>query len=86
MLLRKEQGGSSIGPYRWENDGDVVEVDEKTGHDLLRIKAGGFSVPEPDPEPEPDPKTPAAPAKPAAAATKKATAASATPTLADAAK
>jgi hypothetical protein len=55
MFLRKDQGGVSVGPYTWATDGDVVEVDDKTGHDLLTIKGAGYTAV--------DPPEPAAPAK-----------------------
>jgi hypothetical protein len=47
MWLRKEYGGCSVGTYEWVNDGDVVEVDDKTGADLLAIKGGGYTPADP---------------------------------------
>lgn len=43
MLLRKEQGGTGIGDYFWDKDGDVVEVPDSLGYELLAIKGGGFT-------------------------------------------
>lgn len=43
MLLRKAQGNCSIGEYTWERDGDVVEVPEWLGMDLLAIKGHDFT-------------------------------------------
>jgi hypothetical protein len=51
MWLRKEQGGSSIGPHEWPEDGSVTEVPDHFGRTLLAIPDGGFTeVPAPDPE------------------------------------
>ena len=67
MLLRKEQGGSTVAGFEWELDGDVVDVPDDLAMDLLAIKGGGYSVPEPAPVPVTDP-----PADPAADAKTKA--------------
>jgi len=53
MLLRKHQGGSSVGPYTWAENGDVCEVPDDLAADLLRL--GGYShveaeITEPAPE------------------------------------
>jgi len=47
VALRKEQGDCSIGSYRWERDGDVVEVDDELAYALLAIPGGGFTVHQP---------------------------------------
>lgn len=60
MWLRKEKAGNAPG-YTWENDGDVLEVPDELGLDLVAIPDGGFSeaappddVPEPAPSEEAD--------------------------------
>lgn len=63
MWLSKRQGGCQVGAYTWENDGDVVEVDDHTGTQLLRVKGGDYTRVE-----EPAPAKPAAAKKAAAAA------------------
>ena len=50
--LRKERGGTQIGPYSWPEDGSVTEVDEETARGLLAIPDSGFSVAEPSETPE----------------------------------
>jgi hypothetical protein len=62
MLLAKEQGGSVVAGYEWKNDGDAVEVPYDLAMELMAIKGGGFSVPEPGP---PKAKPAAKPAVPA---------------------
>jgi hypothetical protein len=52
MRLRKHQGGTSIGPHSWENDGDVTEVPDELGRELLRIPDSGFEQVGEDDEPE----------------------------------
>jgi hypothetical protein len=47
MWLRKEQGGSQIGPHMWEGDGDVTEVPDALGASLLAIRGAGFTAVEP---------------------------------------
>lgn len=42
MLLRKDHAGG-VGPYNWEHDGDVVDVPDKFGLQLLAIGHAGFS-------------------------------------------
>lgn len=54
VFLKKEQGNVDIGVYRWENDGDVVEVDEVLGGQLLTIKGHDFTEMPTDYQPEPD--------------------------------
>lgn len=49
MLLRKEQGGSTIAGYEWPTDGSVCEVPAELGLELLTRP--GFSEVLPDPEP-----------------------------------
>jgi hypothetical protein len=72
MLLRKEQGGVTIGDWTWEHDGDAVDVPDHIAADLLAIRGGGFSVadgtaaPAAPADPPADP--PKAPAKPMTAA------------------
>lgn len=51
MRLRKEQGGTSIGPYHWPEDGSVCEVPDELAADLLADPGWGYSR-EPDLEPE----------------------------------
>lgn len=54
MWLRKEKAGGAPG-VTWEADGDVREVDDELGQDLLAIPAGGFTeVSAPDPDDDPD--------------------------------
>jgi hypothetical protein len=49
MWLRKEQGGTSIGPHDWPEDGSVTEVPDHFGRTLLAIPGGGFTeVAEPE--------------------------------------
>lgn len=65
MWLRKDKGGTSIGPYRWPGDGSVTEVPDHLAADLLAIPDGGYSkaaAPEPKAEPKAAPKPPAEPA------------------------
>ena len=51
MWLRKEKGGTSVGPYSWPKDGSVCETDDITGRALLAIDGAGYSeVPAPGPE------------------------------------
>lgn len=38
MWVKKEQGNCSIGPYVWAKDGDIIEVDDEFGIDLVSIK------------------------------------------------
>ncbi|HET9893699.1 MAG TPA: hypothetical protein VFQ44_01950 [Streptosporangiaceae bacterium] len=75
MLIVKEEGGCTLGPfpngktYEWIHDGDAVDVDPEVAATLLAIDGGGFSEPAPDPEPPaagqpaPDP-VPVTPAEP----------------------
>lgn len=42
MFVRKDKAGG-IGPYQWEKDGDVVEVDDAFGLQLLSIGHAGFA-------------------------------------------
>ena len=54
MWLRKDQGGTQIGPYSWPEDGSVCEVDGVTGQGLLAIADSGFTpVPAPEDSGEP---------------------------------
>lgn len=55
MKLRKEQGGSMIGPYEWVNDGDVLDVDDAFGSHMLTHP--GFSEVLPEPEEIEEPET-----------------------------
>lgn len=50
VWLRKEKGGTSIGPHDWPEDGSACEVPQSLAADLLRIPDGGFSVTEPPSE------------------------------------
>lgn len=50
VWLRKEKGGTSIGPHDWPEDGSACEVPKGLAADLLRIPDGGFSVTEPPAE------------------------------------
>lgn len=58
--LRKEKGGTGIGPHFWDEDGAVVEVPDGLAAELLAIPDGGFTRADP-------PKAKAAAPKPAAA-------------------
>lgn len=40
MFLKKLQGGTSIGPYSWPEDGSVCEVPDQMGSELLAL--GGY--------------------------------------------
>lgn len=53
VRLRKEQGGSGIGPHWWPEEDPVCDVPEELARDLLAIPEWGYSR-EPDPEPEPE--------------------------------
>jgi hypothetical protein len=55
MLLVKEQGGTTIAGYCWENDGDAVDVPQHLAAELLAIQGGDFSVPDDEDDPRPDP-------------------------------
>ena len=67
MWLRKERGGSGIGPHHWPHDGAVTEVPDQLAGELLAIPGAGYSKADgPDPEPE-KPKPAAAKATPAPA-------------------
>jgi hypothetical protein len=46
MWLSKHEvgGGCAVGPHEWKNDGDVTEVPDDLGNDLLRL--GGYQVAE----------------------------------------
>lgn len=68
MELKKEQGGVSIGEFTWAKDGDVVEVPDELGAELLAIKGGDYSRVDPAPAPPEKPAAPAAKAPAAAAA------------------
>ena len=59
MFLRKAHAGNVPG-YTWENDGQVIEVDDALAEDLLDMPNGGFSIAEPPTEPEEEPETPEA--------------------------
>lgn len=68
MWVRKNEPGSAPG-HTWENAGDVLEVADDLGMDLVVIPNGGFTeVPAPAEDPaEPEPATgpdPAADADP----------------------
>lgn len=70
MYIRKNQAGSAPG-YTWENDGDVVEVDDEFALSLIAIPNGGFSeAPPPEAAPvvetasEESPEEPPAEAEP----------------------
>jgi hypothetical protein len=49
VRIRKEKGGSGIGPYWWPEDDPVAEVPELLAADLLAIPEWGYSR-EPAPE------------------------------------
>lgn len=53
MYLKKAQAGSAPGVV-WHEDGDVQEVPDDLGWQLLDIPFGGFTMVEPEPEPEPE--------------------------------
>lgn len=50
MFIRKAHAGNAPG-YAWEEDGQVIEVDDETAFELLGIPGGGFSIAE-APQPE----------------------------------
>lgn len=54
MWLRKETGGTSIGPHEWPEDGSVTEVPDELGRSLMAIPDCGFEKVD-GPAPEPDP-------------------------------
>ena len=62
MYLRKAQAGGAPG-HTWEEDGQVIEVDDELAASLLAIPNGGFSeaAPPVTPEPEPEPEEPEEP-------------------------
>lgn len=47
MWLRKKHGQCSIGDVSWEKDGDVVEVPDSLGEELLARKDGEFEEADP---------------------------------------
>lgn len=51
VRIRKEKGGSGVGPYWWPEEDPVCEVPEELARDLLARPDEGWSL-EPDPEPE----------------------------------
>lgn len=59
MLLKKAQGGCSIGPYTWEHDGDTVDVDYDTALALLAIPGGDFEAANVTPEAQAEQDAPA---------------------------
>lgn len=55
MYLRKAQAGSSSTGHTWTEDGQIVEVPDEVGAELLKIPHGGFSdAGGPDPFVDPD--------------------------------
>jgi hypothetical protein len=48
MRIKKLRRGSA-GPYKWERDGEVVDVDDRTALELMRMP--GFQSVDPEPEP-----------------------------------
>jgi hypothetical protein len=54
MYIRKARAGSVPG-HTWGKDGEVVEVEDCFGEELLLIPNGGFSIAEAPKEPEPAP-------------------------------
>lgn len=48
MKVRKDKAGSDSYGNTWEHDGDVVEVPDEQGLDLVSIVDGGFTAVEPD--------------------------------------
>jgi len=62
--LKKEQGGSAVGEYAWDKDGDVTEVPDGLAAELLAIPDGGYSrAEEPKKAPKAEPAKSEAPAK-----------------------
>lgn len=51
VRIRKEKGGSGVGPYWWPEEDPVCEVPEELARDLLARPEEGWSL-EPDPEPQ----------------------------------
>jgi hypothetical protein len=62
MFVRKDTAGAAPG-FTWHIAGDVVEVPDDFGRELLEIPKGGFTevapheVPTPEPEAAPEPET-----------------------------
>jgi hypothetical protein len=52
MLIRKAHAGNIPG-YAWEEDGQVLDLEDYLAEELLRIPGGGFTLAD-APEPEPD--------------------------------
>lgn len=67
MWLRKASGGASIGQYAWPKPGDVCEVPDALGEQLLAIPGGDFTVAQP---PASTPASDPSPAKPAASSSR----------------
>jgi hypothetical protein len=44
MWLRKASGGAAIGQYAWTKPGDVIEVPDSLGEQLLAIPGNDFTV------------------------------------------
>ena len=53
MLLRKKQGGASVGEYEWVKDGDAVEVPDSLARELIAAAPDEWSEAENDPAPKP---------------------------------
>lgn len=47
MFLKKKTAGSASGGYEWENDGDVIEVPDSLGEELLERRDGEFEEADP---------------------------------------
>lgn len=58
MHVRKALPGGASGGYYWENPGDVLEIPDWLGEQLLEIRNGGFSEVFPEDEFEEAPETP----------------------------
>lgn len=60
MLVRKDKAGSAPG-YTWDKDGQVLEVPDALGADLVAIPGGGFTEIAPGNADEPVVEAPPAP-------------------------
>jgi hypothetical protein len=47
VFLKKKTAGNASGGYEWENDGDVIEVPDRVGEELLARKDGEFEEADP---------------------------------------
>jgi len=55
MHLRKHRAGSTSHGHVWDEDGQVIEVPDHHGAELLHIPDGGFEAVDPATLPDPEP-------------------------------